>query len=304
MKTVPTAMTWPLGRSAGSLHVSGHVAMARRHLAVDLDRRAAQFDRRFVRWRLLKSRARRCRDVRRRVVRRAVYGRGGQPHDVHVAAQIAVDDPGERVRQRLSARAAEAWHHDNVRIDGDDLVALFGCGLAHCSASPQLILTVAPLMFMVLLAVTSMPAPASILVSAEDVISIFCASSLIVPCAAESVMSLSAVIVMVFLAVSKTMLFFCALVDDLDRLFAVLVVEPDDVPTARFDDAQIDSCRRRWWPAAPPGRSRAPRGRKGNAHRRARRPPAPRPPLPAGNICRLCQPLARRCAPNGSRLPR
>src|SRR5437899_2530731 len=75
--------------------------------------------------------------------------------------------------------------------------------------SHQLIFTVAPLMFMVALALRSRPAPASILVSAEDLISIFCASSLIVPCEpATRVMSLLVVIVIVLLAVSKTMLFF------------------------------------------------------------------------------------------------
>src|SRR5262249_1607009 len=121
-------------------------------------------------------------------------GCGWQPHDVHVATHIAVDDASERVRQR---RWRRSWHHDNVRIHGNDLVAVFGCGLAHCSAPCQLILTVAPLIFMVAFALTSMPVPASILVSAAEVSSIFCASSLMVPCVAASMMSLSVVIMIV-----------------------------------------------------------------------------------------------------------
>src|SRR5664279_1152749 len=72
----------------------------------------------------------------------------------------------------------------------------------------QLMLTVAPFTVMVPLAFTSIVLPASSFVAAEDLISTFCASSLMVPLEAEIVMSWSLVMVIVFFAVSITMLFF------------------------------------------------------------------------------------------------
>ena len=75
----------------------------------------------------------------------------------------------------------------------------------------QLILTVAPLIFSVAPAFTSRPAAASNLASVDALISSFCASSLIVPCGADKLMSLSLLMVMVLLAVSKTMRFFSLL---------------------------------------------------------------------------------------------
>src|SRR5262249_40528036 len=126
--------------------------------------------------------------------------------------QAVADDPREGVRQRSRhRRRRRGRNHHDVRIDGDDLVAFFGCGLAHFSLPIQLMLTVWPLIFIVALALTSMPFPDSIFESAEDFISRFCASSLIVPLVAESVMSFSLVIVIELLAVSITMLFFSLL---------------------------------------------------------------------------------------------
>src|SRR5271166_4484967 len=104
-----------------------------------------------------------------------------------------------------------------MHVNGGDLIALFRRRLPHAyvlllrrrSAYPaQLIFTEAPLTIMVPLASTFMVLPAFSLLACDEQISTFCASSLIGPLEADNVMSLSDVIVMEFLEVSITMLFF------------------------------------------------------------------------------------------------
>src|SRR5262249_33607228 len=60
-----------------------------------------------------------------------VLGRGRPAHDHDVGAQPAVQDAGERVRQRRRDRPARRRHHDDVYVDREDLVAHLGSWLTH-----------------------------------------------------------------------------------------------------------------------------------------------------------------------------
>jgi hypothetical protein len=132
MNTVPTATTWPAGKSAGSLQV---VAVSPLRAAIlpliftvglpilMVALLAGGFWKRGPGWR---------RQMGRRVVGRAVDGRRRLPLDVDVAAQIAVDDAGKGVWQGRRHR----WRtrdDDDMGVGGDDPVALFGGRLAHGS---------------------------------------------------------------------------------------------------------------------------------------------------------------------------
>ena len=55
----------------------------------------------------------------------------GLAFDVHVAAERAVQLPRERVRQRRGHGSSRGWDHDDVRVGGDYLVALFRGWLSH-----------------------------------------------------------------------------------------------------------------------------------------------------------------------------
>src|SRR5262245_9061524 len=99
------------------------IAIARRRLPVDEDRRAPLDDGRAVGGRFDERAA--DRRVRRRVGRRAVHGCGGHPHNLHIAAQAAVNHPLELMwrEHRVACRRLNLVH-----ICRDDLIALLGRG--------------------------------------------------------------------------------------------------------------------------------------------------------------------------------
>jgi hypothetical protein len=124
MRTVALATTVPAGRSAGSLQVKA--TSPARAAGLPLIMTVA-----LPAWtvaRLAGGRTKLPPSGLWGGVLLAVLHGGGLAHDVHVAAQAAVDHPGERVRDQHGRPGRRL---DQVHVGGHNPVALLGGWLPH-----------------------------------------------------------------------------------------------------------------------------------------------------------------------------
>ena len=69
-----------------------------------------------------------------RIVSGAIYSSSWHPHNVHVTAEVTIDNACKWVGQwRWHWRSWWCWYHDNVGIGGNNLVVLFSGWLSHIS---------------------------------------------------------------------------------------------------------------------------------------------------------------------------
>src|SRR5262245_4220527 len=232
----PLLMLSPDHHGAGGDHladrrvgrvVAGHggVAGAGGGLVVDHHRLAADLDRALVRRLLLEAHA--VRDVLRGVVGGAADDRGRLAHDLDVRAQPAADHARERVRQRRGGLCGTCLHHDDVRVHGDDPIALLGSRLPHPLIPRQLMLTIWPLTLSCAFALRSRFWAASIFTAPWALTSTSLPLRASFPLVDFTVMSASAAMVMVLSLVLMTMLF-------LPDLSTISIISAPDLSVRRI----------------------------------------------------------------------